>query len=629
MTLHLVLLALVAAGSIQATVTIVLLRRSELAQRKSEERYRSIVEDQTELICRFRPDMVLTFVNQAYCNCFGKTEAELIGKSFLTLLEEDQQQEIVQDVARLTPASPVARRRQRVIHSDGRTAWQDWTNRALFDDTGRLTEFQAVGRDITELVAAHDELRAVTSRLENVIESSPAVIYTCHPYGDFGATFVSGNVKRQLGYEPEAFTENPRFWIDNIHPDDVSRVKDGLSDLFTYGDHVHEYRFRHQSGFYRWMRDALRLTRDPEGNPTELFGTWVDITDRKYAEYAMMESEQRLELALEGGGLGLWDHHLATGRIVYDRRWAEMLGYDVDHIDQHVSFWGSLIHPDDLKGVVQAFNDHVLGEAPHYAVEHRLRTKSGEWKWIFSKGKVVRWDSRGNPSRITGTHLDISDRKRVEERLRESLDEKQVLLQEIHHRCKNNLQIMASLLDMQSGYVYDENCAKMLGEAQNRIWAMALVHEKLFESTGLASLAVRDYMANLIDELLASFGSEAAGISVHLDDTDARFDIETAVPVGLLTNELVTNAIKHAFPPGGKGEIRLGVRRCNDDRFELEVSDNGTGLPADMEQLEGASFGFRLIRTLVRQLRGDLEYRSENGAEFRIRFVGVGPRQKR
>ncbi len=138
-------------------------------------------------------------------------------------------------------------------------------------------------------------LEKVEGRLHYLLSPSPAVTYTCEPAGDYTATFISENVRDQLGYEPDEFVEDPKFWVNHIHPRDRRRVINDLPGLFEHGHYVHEYRFKHKDGKYRWMRDELRLVRDSKGNPTEIVGCWIDITERKQAEEALKEKEAALK----------------------------------------------------------------------------------------------------------------------------------------------------------------------------------------------------------------------------------------------------------------------------------------------------------------------------------------------
>jgi PAS domain S-box-containing protein len=165
----------------------------------------------------------------------------------------------------------------------------------FFDAQGRFQGFRGCGSDITERERDHERLAAVKGRLEHLVHTSPAMIYSFKASGDYAATFASDNIRRQLGHEPSAFLKDPRFWSDHIHPDDLPRVLHELGLLFKNGHHVQEYRFRHRNGGYRWMRDELVLVKDDNGQPLEVVGYWVDITDRKRAEETVKAYAERLE----------------------------------------------------------------------------------------------------------------------------------------------------------------------------------------------------------------------------------------------------------------------------------------------------------------------------------------------
>ncbi len=163
--------------------------------------------------------------------------------------------------------------------------------------SGRTLRVTAV-RDVTVLKQMYDKLQETNDRLKRLLLASPTVIYTCKASGDYGATFVSENINVQLGYEPREFTENSRFWIDNMHPEDVQQVIDRLQNLLETGYHVHEYRFLHKDGTYRWMHDELKLMYDEAGNPLEIVGYWRDVTERKQMEEEREELIYKLQEAL-------------------------------------------------------------------------------------------------------------------------------------------------------------------------------------------------------------------------------------------------------------------------------------------------------------------------------------------
>jgi two-component sensor histidine kinase len=205
-----------------------------------------------------------------------------------------------------------------------------------------------------------------------------------------------------------------------------------------------------------------------------------------------------------------------------------------------------------------------------------------------------------------------------------SLKEKEVLLREIHHRVKNNMQIMSSLLKLQSRNVKDEQQIEVLKESQNRIKAMALIHEKLYRSKDLANIDFNDYIKNLVNDLFLSYKVSSSRISLKMNIENISLGIDTAIPCGLIVNELVSNSLKYAFPEGKDGEIKISLRRFADlksDMFELIVSDNGAGLPKDLDIRNTESLGFRLITNLTEnQLQGKLELNRSEGTKFQIKF---------
>ncbi len=250
--------------------------------------------------------------------------------------------------------------------------------------------------------------------------------------GDLAAwdwDMASGEVARNdrwyemFGYLPGDFRSNRKFWSERIHPEDRKQVIDGLRDLLEgKRDFLEsEYRFQTKSGDYRWILDRAKVVqRDGKGKPVRVSGTHLDIQERKKAVSLLEESEKRLQLALEGANLGLWDSDIKKGPLFLNDRWMEILECSMEEAVSMVKDWKVLIHPDDIDRVTQAYTDHQSGISPIFEIECRLRTKPGKYKWILFRGKIVEKDEDGLPERLAGTALDISERKNSENALRES-----------------------------------------------------------------------------------------------------------------------------------------------------------------------------------------------------------------
>lgn len=216
---------------------------------------------------------------------------------------------------------------------------------------------------------------------------------------------------------------------------------------------------------------------------------------------------------------------------------------------------------------------------------------------------------------------DITDRKITQEVLLASLREKEVLLKEIHHRVKNNLQVVTSLLGLQSRGIADESVKKMFQESQNRIHAMSLLHETLYQSDNLSAIDCKEYAGQLAAHLFRSYGVSTSRVRLNLVVEHTRLSLDVAVPCGLILNELVSNALKYAFPDGREGEIRIEMVRGGDRQTILVVSDNGVGLPAGVSLWStSATLGLRLVRILGDQLGAEIEVGAEGGTEVRLTF---------
>ena len=203
--------------------------------------------------------------------------------------------------------------------------------------------------------------------------------------------------------------------------------------------------------------------------------------------------------------------------------------------------------------------------------------------------------------------------------VRASLREKEVLLKEIHHRVKNNLQVISSLLSLQARYLSDPKAREIFNESQNRVQSIALVHEQLYQSPDLSHVNFSDYTASLLDNLFHNYSAVDRGISKVIDVGGARLTIDVAIPCGLIVNELVTNAIKHAFPDGRTGTIRV-VLREDPDELTLVVTDDGTGMPEGLDARNTGSLGLDLVFTFAEQLDATVEIGREHGTSFQFRF---------
>jgi two-component sensor histidine kinase len=213
--------------------------------------------------------------------------------------------------------------------------------------------------------------------------------------------------------------------------------------------------------------------------------------------------------------------------------------------------------------------------------------------------------------------MDITERNHMTKKLSSALEEKEVLLREIHHRVKNNLQIIISLLNLQSRSFSDKNVLGAMMESQNRVRAMALVHEKIYQSENLSEIDITEYIRYLGNYLFQFYGVNMNAIQLKIEGENIRMGINTAVPLGLIINELISNSLKHAFPKGSKGEILIRLDTTDTDT-ELIVSDNGIGFPKDYDWQKSETLGLMLVQSLIRQILATVELDRTTGIRYRI-----------
>jgi PAS domain S-box-containing protein len=223
---------------------------------------------------------------------------------------------------------------------------------------------------------------------------------------------------------------------------------------------------------------------------------------------------------------------------------------------------------------------------------------------------------------------DISERKRAEDRLQESLQEKEVLLREIHHRVKNNMQVISSLLNLQSRQIKDPEVFEMFKESQRRIRSMALIHERLYQSSDLSRIEFSEYLRNLATHLFHSYQVEASRVQLRIEAEEVHLNINTAIPCGLIVNELVSNALKHGFPEGRKGQLDIDLHRVAGDGYVLRVTDDGVGFPEGLDFRKTETLGMQIVNTLVSQIDASIDLAREKGTKFTIHFQEVKYKQR-
>ncbi len=339
----------------------------------------------------------------------------------------------------------------------------------------------------------------------------------------------------------------------------------------------------------------------------------------------LASAETRLTNVLEHSSDVIYQMNMAGTEYEYmSSSILDMIGYSADEvIAGGPQLIRDLVHPDDREPTRPQQLRHAPAEDIEgflaHDLEFRLMTRSGNYIWVHNKRALVR-DKDGNPLGVVGNVRDVTDKHEHLERINRSLKEKETLLAEVHHRVKNNLNVIISLIELQKeGDPSESNVRDILQDVQSRIHSISLVHEALYQSETFAEVSLTDYIEDLTASTELTFGSPQRIVTVNTLLDDVTLDITRAIPCGLIYNELITNVYKHAFTEKRKGTVTvtLGTDR---DQVVLTVADDGVGLPADVDPDRSETLGFVLIRTLADQLNGTFAAERNGGTLFTLRF---------
>ncbi len=618
------------SGELAAVIKLALFKRDQEEERdragqkrdsgtrEANEQFRLMVAGVTDLAI-FTLDVTgkVESWNRGAEKINGYTSAKIVGQPYALLFTaEDREGGVPQaelDAARRNGSADNTRW---LVRENGEIYWAEGVLTAIRDDAGRLTGFTKIIRDGTRHKRTQEALEKAEERLRIALRAARMGTWTweIQPNRD---TLDEG-LRVLFGLQPQDEVKTIEQFYALVHPDDRASVIAAFDQTREQGIHLKtEFRVNRPDGMERWLLDQGDVILDEQGKPERLSGACVDITERKQAEKALRESEERFRLFVDS----VRDYALfqmdKQGRIVSWNEGAErMLGYAAAEILGQPS--AILFVPEDVanrepqKEISEALS---TGRAED---ERWHRRKDGSRFWC--SGVLTRIDDpQGKLRGFAKIMRDETERRHASEQLADSLAEKEVLLKEIHHRVKNNLQVITSLLTLQSDSVADDATRTTFEEAVNRVRTVGDIHELLYRSPELARVDFNLYLERLVQNLFSFYRVDQNRIRCVVDAADIRLDIAKAIPCGLILNELLTNALKHAFPDGRSGEISISLRSHDGQAF-LEVADNGIGVADDFTIESNTSLGLKLVSVLAKQLQSDLTLDRRGGTRFTISF---------
>lgn len=466
-------------------------------------------------------------------------------------------------------------------------------------------------REIIERTNVEKELRQAQKYARSLIDSSLDMIVATDI--DYNINEFNIAAESTFGYSREEVIGKHISMLFS----DSEETEKVLDRITEQGSLANEIINKKKDGSFFISFLSASVLRNEHGEIVGAMGVSRDITSLKKAEEELRLSEERHRAIYDQAYIGIARIAKMGRFLLVNERLCDMLDYTADELYKKTFY--ELGAPEEVEESLTDWDQLLSGKIKNFSREQTYVRKDGELISANVTVSLVR-DANDNPNYFVAVFEDITERKEYERQLEESIKEKEVLLKEVHHRVKNNMQVISSILNLQSSYISDENALGILRESQDRIKSMSFVHESLYQSNTLSEVNFAEYIQNITRNLYHSYGRPEGGISLDFDLEEIYLNLDTSIPCGLIINEVVSNSLKYAFQGREKGIIRVELGKLSDGRLKLIVSDDGIGLPADFDIENAESLGLQLVTTLVTQVSGELEIDVSSGTKFNIVF---------
>ena len=593
------------------------INRHQATQRKlreTEELNRSIIESSIDMIAAFDEDGRLLQFNHAASVEFGWSVDEAKTLEFSAFLADPDEADGILHELRTHNyfVGEVAG-----IRASGEEFSMLMSVATLRSDEGARLGAVVVARDITDLKLAEEELRESEHRYRDILEHATDLIFLLSPEGHF--TYANPSFFRTLGYAGMDLADLPVHSIIQGLPEERNAWMDALESS------QHELQFKAHDGSVLQVIGGATAQHDDAGNRIGLRGIYLDITDMRRHERAARVQSAKLESIFNSTRYLLMftidgEMRLTSQNENFASIMRLQFGDDLNLGDSVLDKFNAVMERDLDRDVLQFFPRAFDGRQQQF--EMPVRDVEGNLVWFQMFLNPVQFDD--DHKELSCIAYDITERKEIDDAIRNALKEKEVLLQEVHHRVKNNLQVISSMLNLQRRFIKDPGLLQVLDESQNRIATMSYIHESLYRNTDFSSISFSEYLVRLSNNLIHSYARQDCQVELRTVLDDVHLKLDQAIPCGLIVNELVSNAMKYAFVSRPFGCITLRVQRVRGDLLEIEVQDDGVGLPEGFDFSQNDSLGVYLVQALTDQIDGTLLVRNnENGpgCSFLVSFT--------
>ncbi len=583
-----------------------------------EERFQSLVQATGQIIWTNNATGSMEGLQPGWAGYTGQSFTDYQGFGWSKAIHPDDVARTLASWNQAVDARRLCEMEHRVRRHDGQ--YRHFWVRAVpvIEADGQIREWVGIHNDITERKREQEQVAAGEARYRSLLYQSPLAVHVLDPNGFTRA--VNPAFERLFGITAQSLQGLNIF--DDSRPQ-TPGTREILERTFA-GESTKAAGARYDAAAL-WFDINGYPVKDDLGRIQEVVFISADVTDRETALASLRESDHRFRQLADSMPQIVWTANPDGYFDYYNRRWYEYTGLP-ENVGGDAS-WEPILHPDDVPRCRDIWYASVETGRP-YEIQYRFwDRRTNQFRWHLGRALPVS-EKDGTIVKWFGTCTDIDDHKRLLEELEdrvaqrtsaltESLSEKEILLKEVHHRVKNNLQVICSLLSMQMASD-DPYVGGSLRVAYNRVQSMALVHEKLYQSSTLSDIDFSEYIEMLGAHLFQAYCVDTGRIRLELDTHPVRLTLDEAIPCGLIVNELLSNSLKHAFVEGRDGFIRIQFHQTETGRVHLTIADNGAGFPKDLKLGSQRSLGMHIVETLAHQLGGDLSIDCKGGATVTI-----------
>lgn len=579
----------------------------EMALEKSLKKYRTIYNRAPVMMHSINKNLDIISVSDFWLDKMGYERNEVIGKSPVEFMTEPSKASIKENLKTLFEEGEVRNIEYQYIKKSGEIMEVLLSAVAEYDEEGNFERSITGMIDVTDQKAAERQLQESQTRLLESQRISKIGNYELDI--ETGEFIPSSEMSMMMGFDK---SHRHMSVIEKlIHPDDLDEFKIKLEKALANGmDFFHIYRIFHlKSQKVRWISGRGRMVKNEKGHVTKMIGTVQDISEQRAAEDKIKRLSDRVLLATEIANLGVWEYDRDTNEIYWeDQMYSIFTNFDSPVGIKEVS---KLLPEEDLSIIEE--NLRLIRTGVNF-LEGEVRVEiDGQMKYLRSFTRVLRLES-GKYKGMVGVVYDITDDKKLQVELEASLDEKNVLIKEVHHRVKNNMQLISSIMALKSYDLKDDHSKAIFEEVNNRIKAMSVIHDKLYTFYNVSEIDVNEYLQHIAQELQVLLGTSA--IRIEVESEKVIMTVDRALLIGLMVSELVSNAIKHSYKGGKEGIIKITFTG-DGDKNTLLVLNDGNVVPEDALASK-TGLGVSLIKTFVKQLHGEIQVDPRNG--FKVDF---------